>query len=151
MIKKIWAFIKPVDLQKEFINHQKGRLSFENFCALLTKKKRKVNKLFGRGKAVIHEAAKFNRIDVLRSLISLGANVNIVDYQKRTPLYIAASYNNVEIVKILLENGADLFITDQSGYSPLDIANLFQNFEVSQLLTIKVKEFKDKNVLNESL
>jgi ankyrin repeat protein len=50
----------------------------------------------------------YNKLDVLKYLISKGANVNHISNNKRTALSIAFSYDeNEEIVKYLLDHGAD--------------------------------------------
>ena len=43
----------------------------------------------------IHLAARFNRLGVLDLLINSKADVNVVDYQKITPLYVCCCHRVV--------------------------------------------------------
>jgi ankyrin repeat protein len=70
-------------------------------------------------RAVLHEKA-----DILRLLLTSGANPNITDLkQGATPLHYAAMIGRVDFVTLLVEHGAD--INAQSSerlYTPLHIA-----------------------------
>ena len=68
------------------------------------------------------------RVTVVRLLLSHKANVNAVDYRKRTPLHLAVNAcpatadASCEIVSLLIEHGADLFAKDCRGRIPLHYA-----------------------------
>ena len=57
---------------------------------------------------------KFDRIKELIHNI----DVNVGDYDKRTPLHLAASEGHFDVVKILVENGA-ILKEDRWGNTPL--------------------------------
>lgn len=44
-----------------------------------------------------------------------GANVNLQNFNKQTPLHFASRKDNAELCQILLENNADPNITDLDG------------------------------------
>ena len=57
--------------------------------------------------------------ELLKHLLSLGANPNIQDKFGKTPLHYTLDEEDLEIVKMLLDNKASLNIRDEDGYSPL--------------------------------
>ncbi|OQR95132.1 hypothetical protein THRCLA_08017 [Thraustotheca clavata] len=60
--------------------------------------------------------------ELLQALIERGADVNLADYDQRTPLHIAASDGNVSVVEMLLKAGANAYKKDRWGATPLDCA-----------------------------
>ena len=67
--------------------------------------------------------------DVLRLLIDLGADVNAVDNNGRTPLMLAARYStaaphtsNLGIFEFLINNGADVSMKCEEGRNALNYA-----------------------------
>lgn len=67
----------------------------------------------------LHLACKRNYLDIVTTLISKGANVNLRDNRMRTPLHYIISDDVV--VEELLKNGADVNIVDIWGYIPLHL------------------------------
>lgn len=74
--------------------------------------------------------------DLIKYLISLGANVNIQteDDFKITPLHIAAKNGDCEIARILLDAGANRNIKNAGGRTPLDTAKRAGKVDVSDIL-----------------
>ncbi len=62
-------------------------------------------------------------IDTVRSLISLGANVNEKS-SGMTPSMYAARYNRVEILNLLITHGADLKVKSRQGFTAKKYAEL---------------------------
>ncbi|XP_034160259.1 ankyrin repeat and SOCS box protein 18 isoform X2 [Pangasianodon hypophthalmus] len=62
---------------------------------------------------------------VCRLLLSYGANVNLADNERRTPLHKAARNVQISLVQLLLDHGADINAIDYNGCSPL--SNVLQN------------------------
>lgn len=74
------------------------------------------------GFTCLHEAALNGDIEIVRYLISKGADVNkqaLPDGDLETPLIDAADNGHYEIVKLLLESGADPLIYNNDGYTAL--------------------------------
>ncbi|RHX96599.1 hypothetical protein DYB25_003089 [Aphanomyces astaci] len=67
-------------------------------------------------------AAGTGNVDMLRRLLTEGVDVNLADYDRRTPLHIAASDGNAEEVKLLIQAGANCHAKDRWGVTPLDCA-----------------------------
>lgn len=55
-------------------------------------------------------------------LIQNGADVNIVDYYGRTPIFMAARNGNQKIVESLIRANADVNLADKTGTTPLQRA-----------------------------
>ena len=51
---------------------------------------------------------KENKYDEIESLLNLGADPNVVDYDKRTPLHIACKEGNIEIINLLLKYNSNI-------------------------------------------
>ncbi|KNC75385.1 TKL protein kinase [Sphaeroforma arctica JP610] len=63
-------------------------------------------------------AASAGRLSEIKQMVAEGANVNVSDYDKRTPLHLAASENFLEIVKFLVSCGAEINAEDRWGGTP---------------------------------
>lgn len=73
------------------------------------------------GVTAIHCAVGTARTDLVRYLLTKGANTNVADDHGWTPLHTAALLNNLELVKILLQHRADVEACDAEGQAPLGL------------------------------
>lgn len=55
----------------------------------------------------------------VENLVAKGANVNLQDQKKRTPLIFAATNGHTSVVKFLIESGADVNAKDSGGQTAL--------------------------------
>jgi ankyrin repeat protein len=68
-------------------------------------------------------ASKFNKPDVVDSLLKHGANPNIRDTNELSPLIKAVENKSYDTVKLLLQNGADINYAGPEGdHLPINIA-----------------------------
>ncbi len=74
------------------------------------------------GNNALHVAARGADIATMKKLISAGANVNALNHEKETALYLVVTTGIAEGVDILLESGADPSIATRSGATPLEAA-----------------------------
>lgn len=83
-------------------------------------------------------------------IIEAKANINAVDEDGRTPLYLAVLKGDVEVAKSLIEAGADVNAVNENGQTPLYCAVLKGDFEVAKLLIEARADVNaiDKNALN---
>lgn len=90
-----------------------------------------------RGRTPLMCAVQADKADVLKALVSRGANVNIADGSDVTALARAAGpFGNAAMVKILVEAGANVNAVDKRGQTPLIWAARFGDAaKVSTLLS----------------
>lgn len=74
------------------------------------------------GKTCLQVSAHQGHINIIKYLLSVRANVNIVDKEGDSTLHYAAFGNQPEIMKILLMNGAHINVVNSSRCSALHIS-----------------------------
>ncbi|XP_033104900.1 L-asparaginase-like [Anneissia japonica] len=79
-------------------------------------------------------AAKNGDLTLLKQYASMGGNLNLGDYDQRTPLHMAAREGHVDIVTYLLENGCSIYARDCFGNTPYMESIRCRNFEVIKLI-----------------
>ncbi|KAN0105623.1 Ankyrin repeat-containing domain protein [Russula decolorans] len=82
----------------------------------------------------LHAAAEEGNMDVLKSLLVQGADINPRNESHRTPLNLAAAKGNDHVVRLLIERGAEVDSCDKWGWTPLHAASRFGHLEVSRVL-----------------
>lgn len=85
----------------------------------------------------LFEAAGKGDVEAFDEAIEAGANVNVVDQLKRTPLFGAAFLDQAETANLLIARGADVNATDSSGFSPLHAGVVAGGHEVVAALIAK--------------
>ncbi len=73
----------------------------------------------------------------VQSLLSKGADVNLADRMRWTPLHIAVRNGRQDIVELLVNKGANLNLTNNRGQTPLHIAVNSGHKEIVELLITK--------------
>ncbi|XP_044764528.1 uncharacterized protein LOC123321090 [Coccinella septempunctata] len=70
----------------------------------------------------LHEATKVGRLDIIKTLLDNGADVEARDEAGQTPLHWAVRFHSsMDLVKTLVESGADVNSKDEYGCTPLHI------------------------------
>ena len=85
----------------------------------------------------LHDACLKGDIEAVRSLIATGADVNLKDHNKLTPLHIACFIGSENIADLLIKNQANINIdiTEKPIVeSPLHLASLKNHHEIVRLL-----------------
>jgi hypothetical protein len=62
-------------------------------------------------------------LQMVKALVSKGADVNAATAEGETPLHIAADYGDAPSVEFLVEKGADVDAEDANGNTPADLAH----------------------------
>ncbi|XP_032894096.1 uncharacterized protein LOC116984113 [Amblyraja radiata] len=68
------------------------------------------------GSTLLHTAAYFGKIDIVKTLLYLKINVNLQDYKGATALHRS---RDTETIQMLIEHGADVNWSDGDGNTPL--------------------------------
>ena len=76
--------------------------------ALLRDNSALVQERYARGDTALHHATRNGDLEIVKQLVSKGADVNAIADQGHFPLYCAAGHGHVETTRYLVENGADL-------------------------------------------
>ena len=79
-----------------------------------------------------------NNNDVIsKMLIEAGAEVNVVQSGRISPLHLAAQHGNIELIIILLEQGADVSVRTEFNLSAADLAAEKGFHEIAEILRIE--------------
>jgi len=89
-----------------------------------------------KGEMLMQEIKKKDKanLNLVRDLITLGANIDWQDEDGWTALYRCAFSNHPEIAKMLISAGADLNIQDDNGNNPLHLASVYRSDDIVDLL-----------------
>lgn len=105
-----------------------------------------VNTLRGHGGySNIFDAAKDNCLDMIKSYLQSGVEVNSKNDQDETPLHIASASGRTRAIELLLSEGADLEINDRDGMTSLHRAVKKGHTHTVELLISKGADVNTKN------
>ena len=106
----------------------------EKLIAILEQNRSKVDNKNEEGQSLLYLALCQYKVDVVMSLLQLGANVDGVDKYGNTPLHWAALEGQEEMAKILLTRKADVSARNKQGMTPLLLAAKWGRVGVLRLL-----------------
>ncbi|KAM0435547.1 hypothetical protein ACHAQK_008108 [Fusarium lateritium] len=95
---------------------------------------RPVNTKYSMGRTPLHNAAHSGNIAIVKTLISNGADVNVLDAEDTTPLMLAAANSHVTVAKELLSQGADVELRSGFELTAMATAVCRGTLEMVQLL-----------------
>jgi ankyrin repeat protein len=73
-------------------------------------------------------------LEILKSLLSYGAELALTDNSQNTPLHIAVLENQIEMIKALVEAGASLDAINLDSQTPLELAQAIADKDAIQIL-----------------
>lgn len=84
----------------------------------------------------LHLAAESGQLEVCKTLLSLGSDLNAIDNQSQTPLHLAARKNHADVLKLFLSSKPELIsLANKNGYTCAHIAALNGSVEaIKELL-----------------
>ncbi len=109
-----------------------------------------INKINEDGFNVLHLALHLGRRNgpvIFEFLVSKGANINLRDNFRRTPLYNVAYRGYLKLAKLLIFKGAKVDIIDVDGTTPLMVAATGGDFLLTKYF---LEHGADKNIVNNS-
>ena len=80
----------------------------ERVNAMLRDNSELVEERYAHGDTALHHAARNGDLEIVKRLVSSGADVNATTDNSHFPLYCAAGHGHVETTQFLVEKGADL-------------------------------------------
>ncbi len=83
---------------------------------------------------VLRNACENGNIDLVKKMLSYGADVNAKNNNGETSLHSASIHGYTEIVKLLLEHGADVNVKNNNGRTALYLASTNRHIETVKLL-----------------
>ena len=92
------------------------------------------NQTFARGVPILQSAVAAGNIEVIKALLTHGADVNVRSAEGMTALHAAAFEGNAAIVKLLIANGADIEAKTNKGETAREIAGKKGNEQIAGLL-----------------
>uniref|UniRef100_A0A4X2LR40 Transient receptor potential cation channel subfamily A member 1 n=1 Tax=Vombatus ursinus TaxID=29139 RepID=A0A4X2LR40_VOMUR len=95
-----------------------------------------INTVDGNNETLLHRVSLFDHYELAEYLLSMGANINSIDCEGRSPLLLATVSASWNVVNLLLSKGADTGIKDYFGRNflhltvlqPYGLKNLKQEF-----------------------
>lgn len=78
--------------------------------------------------------AGVNNFRIAQKLINVGANPNIADNKKETPLFLAVEGDRLGIINLLLSSGAFVGVRRKDGMTPLHEAIMRNRYEIIKRL-----------------
>lgn len=79
-------------------------------------------------------AARMGHVDIAKTIIKHGADVNAAGATGKTPLRIAVERSNTEMISLLLLNGAEIAQVDSKDFTLLEVAASEGNLACTRIL-----------------
>ncbi len=76
-----------------------------------------------KGDKPLHSASLWDHGEIVKMLLSNGAEVDVKNHYGQQPLHYACVFRHKEVAKILLGAGADANAKDDDGHTPLGLAS----------------------------
>lgn len=106
----------------------------------------RINQKDKDGNSFLHLAVRAGNADMVKFLVSKGADVNMKDKYGQTPLQISAHSDNVEVVIQLVSNGAKINIKNSIGKTPLHDATYHGQLQIVKYLISQGAEINTKDI-----
>lgn len=86
------------------------------------------------GASALHIAAGRINVDLVRALLSAGADTSLFDHDGMTPLHVAAAEGRTDALQALIDHGVDVDIAGQGGQTALHMAVVRKKLESVKIL-----------------
>ncbi|KAI9443759.1 hypothetical protein BJY52DRAFT_1157105 [Lactarius psammicola] len=92
------------------------------------------NAICGSVGTALHSASRAGHIQVVRSLLKCGVDVDARGFWNQSPLHFASLQGHIDVVQCLLDHGADPKFQDDNHRTPLNHAALEGHLEIVRVL-----------------
>lgn len=125
----------------------------EDMVEMLLEQDVDVNKQIETGWTSLTGAAAQGHPRIVRLLLDAGANPDIGNLKKITPLMFGARYGNIEICRLLLEYGANPDLQDVYGMTALIVSTREGHADIAEMLlkagaSINIKDHENMTALD---
>ena len=112
-----------------------------------------VNKQNANGDTAAHLAARLNSTRTLDSLLQYGADIEVLNFDKQTPLALAILHRQEAAIRSLIEAGADINLgspndTSKTGALHLAVSEPSSSNSIARHLLEAYPRFRDPSQLN---
>ncbi|MET0155406.1 MAG: ankyrin repeat domain-containing protein [Rickettsiales bacterium] len=90
---------------------------------------------YSDGSSALHLAVHYNNPEAGYMLMKNGANPDVMNAHRITPLMLAANYNNGVLARLLLKFNADPYLIDRKGRTAENFAWARKNFTLARTLS----------------
>ena len=98
----------------------------------------------------IHSAVGGGDVEAVKEFLAAGADVNVKDKRRFTPLHWASISGHKEAVELLIDNGADVDAMRGGGGTPLSYAASWGHEEIVELLIANGADVNVKDAFSET-
>lgn len=95
---------------------------------------------------LLHKECRLNNKSTVTLMLDRGMNINELDHEGRTALFVSIENGYVDIIKLLLDRGININIKDNYGYDASQIAFIQGHSSIVSLLL--AKENYNKKYMN---
>lgn len=108
--------------------------------AMLRDDPKLVQERYARSDTALHHATRNGDLEIVKQLVSSGADVNAIADQGHFPLYCAAGHGHVDTTRYLVENGVDLQATLADGKTVIEWLKQYADHDRRLKSTLDVLE-----------
>ena len=99
-----------------------------------------VNARMNGGWTPLMVGAKYGRLNIMRDLLRVNAQINLIDDSGNTALILAVLARREKEVKLLLDFSADANIVNKEGMTALDIARMMDSTPIFNMVNNYVNQ-----------
>lgn len=127
--------VRAVDISQRLVD----RLNFHIYDSLITDSNKhdpllQKNEEKLKGVMVANYAASQGDLNEIKNLDARGLDIDVADYDGRTPLHVAAAEGHINIIEFFIETKRNLSPRDRWGATPLEDAKQGKHTSIVELL-----------------
>jgi ankyrin repeat protein len=107
-----------------------------------------INAIKNDDKALIHYVCQYGTVQMLKCIISRGANLECADRNGDRPIHYVCQYGNIEMFRCIVDNGAYLVPANKSGTRPIHVIGRYGTADMLNYMIargVSLEYFKNGN------